>query len=301
LPLPPLDAARALGDRTGMATSTAAKPAKPSELRSTLTFFVKLAVIVWLVRSLVFSAFFIPSESMLPRLLIGDYLFISKWSYGYSRWSFPWVSPPFSGRIFGRLPARGDVVVFRSPHDPVEGDHDVIKRVIGLPGDTVQMRHGQLILDGRPVPKVRIADFTVPLTPNYPAGDGHGSCAPRFQSTAGGVAVCRYPRYRETLPGGRSYEVLDQGQTAADDTEVFAVPAGHVFLMGDNRDDSADSRFPAPDDAMPGQQTGMGFVPLDHLEGKAQISFFSTDGSAQWVKPWTWFTAARPDRIGEGF
>lgn len=281
-----------------MATRTAATPAKPSELRSTLTFFVKLALIVWLVRSLVFSSFFIPSESMLPRLLIGDYLFISKWNYGYSRYSFPWVSPPFSGRILPRLPDRGDVVVFRSPHDPVEGDHDVIKRVIGLPGDTVQMRHGQVILDGKPVPKQRVGDFVLPLSPNFTAQ----ACHAQFVSVQNGQPVCRYPQFRETLPGGRSYDVIDQGEFPdRDDTGVFAVPAGHVFLMGDNRDNSADSRFPAPDDAMPGQQPGMGFVPLDHLEGKAQVTFFSTDGSAQWLKPWTWFTAARPRRTGEGF
>ena len=264
-------------------------PAKPrSETRETLTFLLKLMVVVLIFRSFIFSPFSIPSESMLPRLLIGDYLFISKWNYGYSKHSLPFSVPLIPGRIFANLPTRGDVVVFKAP----PGNRtDYIKRVIGLPGDTIQMRDGQLILNGVAVPKARIADFTLPLTPNF----GPQECGAAYQDTDKGQPICRYERFRETLPGSRSYDVLDRGTTIADDTGVFAVPAGHVFMMGDNRDDSADSRFPQ----IEGQ--GIGMVPLENLEGKAVIGFFSTDGSASWLLPWTWFTAARWSRIGEGF
>ncbi|RDE07148.1 signal peptidase I [Sphingomonas aracearum] len=264
-------------------------PAKRSEPRDTLVFLLKLAIIVFVFRSFVFSPFSIPSESMLPRLLIGDYLFISKWNYGYSRHSLPWSVPLIPGRIFGRLPARGDVVVFKAPPSARQ---DYIKRVIGLPGDTIQMRGGQVILNGTPVPKVRVGDFTLPLSANYDAQ----RCGAEYQdSDAGGRPICRYRQYRETLPGGRSYRVLDRGQTIADDTGVFTVPAGRVFLMGDNRDNSEDSRFPAMEGG------GIGMVPLENLEGKAVVSFWSTDGSAQWLLPWTWVSAARWSRIGEGF
>ena len=189
--------------------------------------------------------------------------------------------------MFGGVPTRGDTVVFRGPP---ANDHDVNKRVIGLPGDTVQMKGGVLILNGQPVPKQRIDDFIVPLTPNY----GADKCMPQFQDVQGGKQVCRYPRFRETLPGGRSYEVLDMGQTVADDTELFTVPAGHVFMMGDNRDNSEDSRFSQA-------SGGFGYVPLENIEGKAVMLFWSTDGSANWVLPWTWVTAARWSRIGGGF
>ena len=271
------------------------RPSTPlAEFRETLVFLLKLAVIVFVFRSFLIAPFSIPSESMLPRLLIGDYLFVLKPAYGFSRWSLPWGEPAVPGHVRWATPSRGDVVVFRGPHGE---DHDVIKRVIGLPGDTVQMRHGQVILNGVAIPKVRMADFVLPLSPNY----GADKCAAPFQSMDAGKPVCRYPQYRETLPGGRSYQVLDQGTVPADDTKVYSVPANDVFLMGDNRDNSADSRFPAPDDALPGEQAGMGFVPLDHVEGRALVGFFSTDGSAQWLLPWTWFSAARWRRIGEGF
>ena len=265
------------------------KPVQPrSETSETIRFLVKLAVAVFILRSFIFAPFSIPSESMLPRLLIGDYLFVTKWNYGYSRWSLPYGFPPIPGRLFAHDPSRGDVVVFRSPGPD---DHDVIKRVIGLPGDTIQMRRGQVILNGTPVPKQRVADFVFPLSANF----DEQKCGATFVDVdAKGTPICRYPQFRETLPNGKSYMVLDQADIPqADDTGVYTVPAGDVFLMGDNRDDSADSRFPAP--------IGMGYIPMEQIEGKAVVTFFSTNGNARWFNPVSWFTAARWNRIGEGF
>lgn len=281
-----LDDRRGLRKPAHMANDVKTKPAR-SETSETFRFLLKLALVVLILRSFIFAPFSIPSESMLPRLLIGDYLFVSKWNYGYSRWSLPAGIPLIPGRIFGSTPTRGDVVVFRAPEVL---DHDVIKRVIGLPGETIQMRQGTVYLNGKAIPKLRIADFTIPLTENFNAE----KCGAPFVDVVANVQICRYPRFRETLPGGRSYEVLDQAELPdRDDTGLYTIPAGHIFVMGDNRDDSGDSRFPAPQ--------GMGYVPLENVEGKAVVNFFSTDGDAEWLKPWTWVSAARWSRIGEGF
>lgn len=272
-------------------TAAAAEPvpaAQPRKEDSFLVFVLKLAVIVALFRSFVFAPFNIPSESMLPRLQNGDYLLASKWSYGYSRYSLPFsVGLLPDQRLLASTPERGDVVIFKQP--PLN-DVDYIKRVIGLPGDRVQMIGGVLWLNGQAVPKQPLPDFEIAVS-------GNTRClSTQFAARRpDGVDVCRYPAFRETLPGGRSYDVLDLGPRPQDDTEEFIVPEGHLFLMGDNRDNSEDSRF----EAQPGQ--GIGMVPMDNLVGRATVMMFSTDGDAEWLKPWTWFTAARWDRIGGTF
>jgi signal peptidase I len=241
-----------------------------------------------LLRSCIAAPFSIPSSSMLPRLLVGDYLFVNKWAYGYSRYSFPFGILTFQGRVLGGTPGRGEIVVFRYPGARNE---DLVKRVIGLPGDTVEVRDGIVILNGRPLPRQRIADFALPISPNSPC-HGRMEGAVRQAADENGNPVCLFPRFRETLPEGGSYDVLDQvlnGDT--DSYGPITVPAGQVFVMGDNRDDSSDSRVPVA-------RGGVGLLPIDNIIGRVMISFWSTDGSAEWVMPWTWFTAARWDRIG---
>jgi signal peptidase I len=226
------------------------------QFASTIGWAVAIALAV---RSLAFEPFSIPSESMLPELQPGDYLFVSKSSYGYSRYSFPLGLPIFAGRIAQRAPERGDIAVFKTPFD---NRTDYIKRVIGLPGDSIQMRAGKLFINGRPVPRTRIA------------GPG-------------------VPRYRETLPNGVTYDTFDLVTAGpGDDTGTFTVPDGHYFMMGDNRDDSADSRYPIARD-------GIGFVPTENFIGRAALVFFSTDGTAETWKPWTWLPAVRSDRVGK--
>lgn len=277
---------------TDAAPENAAKPAvdaAPAKKEdSFLVFLLKLALIVVVFRSFLFAPFSIPSESMLPKLQNGDYLLASKWSYGFSYRSLPFSVPLLpSARVFASQPERGDVVIFKSPADP---DTDYIKRVIGLPGETIQMLGGVLHIDGKPVKLRRVADFEIPVSPNT-------ECySVQFEATAAdGSRICRYPRFVETLPNGVNHFVLDFGVRPQDDTAPVVVPEGHMFVMGDNRDNSQDSRFPA----MIGG--GVGLVPQDNLVGKASVMMWSTDGSAEWLKPWTWFTAARLGRIGETF
>ena len=249
-----------------------------------LRFVVLLVLSTSAFRSFVFTPFTIPSESMLPGLIKGDYLVAAKWPYGYSRWSLPLDAPLIEGTIDPHLPARGDIAIFRHPLDHAE----YIKRVIGLPGDIVAMRSGVVWLDNVPIPKRRIADFRIAVSPNTDCAWG----AARGLD-ADGVRECRYARFRETLPGGRSYTVLDFGKTPQDDFGPITVPDGHIFVMGDNRDNSQDSRFPA---RIAG---GVGLVPVGLLSGRAQIVLFSTDGSARWYNPISWFTAARWAHMGE--
>ena len=265
-----------------------AGPAKPAKKEDSFPVFVlKLAIAVVLFRSFVFAPFYIPSESMLPRLLNGDYLLLAKWPYGFSHRSLPFGVPLLpEARVLASDPERGDVVVFKAP---AHFEEDWIKRVIGLPGDTVQMKNGQVWLNNVAVPKVRIADFEVTVSPNTRCYSSQF-----MAKRADGADVCRYPRFTETLPGGRSYQVLDLRPILKDDTDPIVVPEGQVFLMGDNRDNSEDSRFSTA-------EGGIGLVPIDNVLGRATVMMWSTDGGAEWLKPWTWFTAARWNRLGGTF
>ncbi len=225
-------------------------------------------IVALLFRSLLFEPFHIPSGSMKNTLLIGDYLFVNKWSYGYTRYSFPLSPPLFEGRVWDTAPERGDVAVFRLPNNP---SIDYIKRVIGLPGDRVQMIGGVLHINGRAVERQRIDDF-VETTP-----DGQER---------------RYQRYRETLPNGVSYDTLDATPFGAlDNTQEFSVPDGHYFMMGDNRDFSQDSRAVLQDGTRP-----VGDIPYDMLIGRASFILISHHGESSSWKFWQWFTNSREGR-----
>jgi len=266
-----------------------AKRDKPESAGSLARFFLTLVILTWGLRSFIVQPFNIPSGSMLPTLYIGDYLLVAKWPYGYSRYSFPLGFPSFNGRVLQQVPKRGDVVVFKVAAE----NADLIKRVIGIPGDTVAITNGRLALNGKLVPRTALPPFEMPLSANSPCK----VVPPASPKTAvrSGRGYCVYPAYLESLPGGPSYTVLDQvSHGPADDFEPVRVTTGHVFLMGDNRDDSLDSRFPA-------YEGGIGMVPLGDLMGRALVTFWSTDGSASYVKPWSWFTALRWERIGNGY
>jgi signal peptidase I len=266
---------------TGIGTVT--QPKKKVDWASEIRQLIVLALAVLAVHSLIAKPFFIPSESMLPTLLTGDRLIVSKYPYGYSYLSpsLP-ILPEMKGRLFGRYPERGDIAIIKSPRE----HDDWIKRVIGLPGDTVQMKNGVLWLNGVAVPKV-------PETPADIRESENTTCAApqvvQFRFTrSDGVTICRYPRFRETLPSGRSYDVLDLGETAQDNTPAVIVPEGHLFLMGDNRDNSEDSRF----SSIVG---GLDMLPIENLVGRAEFLTFSLDGSTT-LNPLTWFGAFRPGR-----
>ncbi len=274
---------------TNLAEAEADRSKKRAERWSLARFILGLVVLAWALRSFIFAPFNIPSGSMLPTLYVGDYLAVAKWPYGYSRYSFPLQIPSFEGRIFSGLPKRGDVVVFRHPAE----DSDLIKRVIGLPGDTIEVRGGYLILNGQLVKRDTLPPLKIAISENSPCKVAPGA-APTI-AASGDRQLCLYSAFRETLPGGPSYTILNQVDGGpADDFPAVRVPRDHVFLMGDNRDDSLDSRFSAA-------EGGIGMVPVENIVGRAMVTFWSTDGSASWVKPWTWFAALRGDRIGNGY
>ena len=235
-------------------------------LGETIRVIVHALLIALVIRTFLFQPFNIPSGSMKATLLVGDYLFVSKYSYGYSHYSFPLSPPLFSGRLFGSDPARGDIVVFRLPK---EDSTDYIKRVIGLPGDRIQMKEGLLYINDKPVKRERLSDFV-----------GEDPC--------GSGATARVKRWKETLPNDVTYETLDCiDNNSLDDTPVYTVPAGHFFMMGDNRDNSTDSRV----------LSMVGYVPFENIVGRAQMIFFSiAEGEHAWMI-WRWPTAVRWNRL----
>jgi signal peptidase I len=236
---------------------------KEGGVAETVRVIIHALIIALVIRTFLFQPFNSPSGSMKATLLVGDYLFVSKYSYGYSHFSLPFSPPLFNGRIFGSMPQRGDVVVFRLPRDT---STDYIKRVIGLPGDKIQVVDGVVHINGEPVKREAAADFV---------------------DTEEGVTEQPVKRWEETLPNGVSYYTLDLVQNGfADNTQVYTVPAGQYFMMGDNRDNSTDSRF-----------SQVGTVPFENLVGRAQIIFFSVyEGERAW-DIWRWPFSVRWSRL----
>jgi signal peptidase I len=282
-----------MNDDTTPPAATEQGPAPAAAPKKGTDWWGEIKAIFWLVlgvlaiHSFLAKPFYIPSESMMPVLLKGDRLVVSKYPYGWS-----WVSPSFhvfprtDGRVFGKLPERGDIVILTPPGQ----NSDYIKRVIGLPGDTVEMVAGQLFLNGKPVKREPRGATRIPVDENVPCqSDGVRD----FRSTSpDGQAFCELPVFRETLPGGRSYDTIDIGPTTVDDYPRTSIPAGHVFLMGDNRDKSADSRVETHNQGLGGP------VPWENIGGRAEFITFSLDGTSEIWNPVSWFTALRGGRAG---
>ena len=241
-----------------------AEPKASGGFGETVKVIFQALLLALVIRTLLFQPFSIPSGSMMPALVEGDYLFVSKWSYGFSKYSLPSLEPyvgyvPLQGRVLEiSKPQRGDVVVFRKPH---EEETDYIKRLIGLPGDRIQVQNGILLINGVPVPREVAGEFTAE----------NGS---------------KVQQYRETLPNGVSYLTLDlDPNSTGDNTREFSVPPDHYFMMGDNRDNSLDSRF------------DVGYVPAENFVGKAQLLFFSIGGGESPLKIWRWPSDLRLNRF----
>jgi len=278
-----------------VAADNAAPPAeKPKESKGSALwreikglFWVLLAVLLF--HSFVAKPFYIPSESMMPTLLKGDRLVVSKYPFGWS-----WVSPSFhvlphwGGRLLGRMPERGDIVIVTPPGQ----SDDYIKRVIGLPGDTIEVRGGRLIINGKPVKSVSRPPAMIPVDANVPCGiqfSGFEVAGPD------GKAYCRLPIVRETLPNGVTYDTIDLGESPGDDFGPVKVTSDHLFLMGDNRDRSADSRF-----SLGPPENGLGGpVPWENIGGRAEFITFSLDGTAQTLNPISWVQSLRSGRAGD--
>lgn len=230
----------------------------------TIRVIIHALILALLVRTFLFQPFNIPSGSMMPTLMIGDYLFVSKYSYGYSRYSFPFGPPILSGRVWEDEPERGDVAVFKLPSD---SQTDYIKRVVGLPGDTVQVREGIVYINDEPVERQQADDFVA-------AGQSGGNQ--------------RVARYVETMDNGKSYTVLQLTDNGfGDNTQVYEVPDDHYFMMGDNRDNSTDSRV----------LSSVGYVPEENLIGRAELIFFSIEEGARVWEVWKWPSSVRWDRL----
>jgi signal peptidase I len=240
---------------------------KSSAFGETVRTVLYAVAIALLIRVFAYEPFNIPSRSMEPTLLVGDYLFVSKFSYGYSRYSMPWGLPLFSGRVFADQPERGDVAVFKLPSD---NKTDYIKRMIGLPGDRIQVINGILHINGAAVGREKVTDLSDPENNGFPTD---------------------VTEYIETLPNGRTHRIWERGDgNMLDNTPVFTVPAGNFFAMGDNRDNSQDSRV----------MSEVGFVPFENLVGRAEFLFFSHNDSARLWEIWKWPFAIRYGRIGDG-
>ena len=249
-------------------TDIKAEPEKKSGgIGETVKVIIQALLIALVFRTFFYHPFNIPSGSMIPTLLVGDYLFVSKFSYGYSRFSFPIELPFLDGRYWADVPERGDIAVFRLPR---ETGTDYIKRVIGLPGDKIQMNDGVLSINGKAVRRERVADYI-----------GENAFGARSGTK----------RYKETLPNGVSYFTLDLNDNGARDTTgVYEVPPDHYFMMGDNRDNSTDSRY----------LQNVGFVPAENLVGRAEVIFFSVNEEAAAWEFWRWPWTLRFDRFFSG-
>ena len=272
--------------KSNPASKVISKKKSSGGIFETIKTIIYAVLIALVVRTVAYEPFNIPSGSMIPALLVGDYLFVSKFSYGYSRYSLPFDLPLFSGRIFSRPPERGDIAVFKLPTD---NSTDYIKRIVGLPGDRIQMRNGLLYINDKLLPRRQIEDYIDRDHPGSPP----------------------LSQYIETLPNGRDHRIIlgrergnllnvpatnnticdmklfDMSRYDAHNTCIYVVPSDHYFGMGDNRDSSQDSRV----------LTAVGYIPAANLVGRAEFIFFSTDGSAHWWEVWRWPFAIRYSRL----